>query len=170
MKNMLTILLTLISLTCFGQLVIYSTQDTTDRFAIDTLRVSGDSSFVTISHINKGILIHKEDQIRIRFKGISTNCNGDMGADLYIIKTIFHGTSLQWYLNGLLKCKGTFTFDKKNSDWKYWNENGVEIPEPPNNEALHIGRGSQTCYIDGGKVPADKKRRKRRRNEKKNGS
>lgn len=147
--------MTLLSLTSFGQLITYATPDTLDRFSIDTLRVSGDSSFVTVQHFNKGQLIHKEDQIIFRLKANSTNCNGDTGSDLYLIKTIFHGNSTQWYLNGQLKCNGTFTFNKKIADWKYWNEKGDEIPEPKSTKDMHIRRGTMTYYIDGVKVSDD---------------
>ena len=163
MKNLLAIWLLLINLTSFGQLIIYSNQDTTDHFAIDTLRVSGDSCFVRVSHVMNGILFHKEDQINIRHKATATNCNGEKGADVYTIKTIFHGNSMQWYLNGQLKSRGTFPHNNKNSDWKYWNEFGIEIPEPKSRSDFHNRRVPQTYYIDGVEVPGDKKKTKHRK-------
>ncbi len=154
MKKILTTILTLLSLTSFGQLIIYSTHDTSERYSIDTTKVSGDSSFVTVQHYKNGQLIHKEDQINIRIKANLKNFNEYKGSDLYAIKTIFHGNSTQWYLNGQLKCNGTFTYDKKNTDWKYWNEKGDEIPKS-NSKDLHVRRKTQTYYIDGVKVRDD---------------
>lgn len=161
MRTLLTTLFTFVSLTCFGQLSVYLIDDTLSRYNIDTIRVSGDSSFITIQLFNNGQLIHKEEQVSIRLKATSSNCNGE-GADLYAMKYYFHGNSIQWYSNGQLKCKGSFTFSKKNADWKYWNENGEEIPEPISSEDGHSRRGPQ-YYIDGVNVTDENKKKKSKR-------
>ena len=42
-------------------------------------------------------------------------------------------------------------FDKKENDWKYWDENGKEIPAPKENHLINQ-RGQREFYIDGVKV------------------
>ncbi len=98
----------------FGQLIIYSSADTSDHFSINKIRESGDSSFVTVSHHIKNRLIHKEDQINIQYKADSVTTIGDKQSDHYVLKTLSHGKSTEWYPSGQIKSQGTFTFNKKN--------------------------------------------------------
>lgn len=136
MKKLLIMMFGWISLAGFGQrMVSFPPLDTLDYFCVDTLRVSGDSSFVSVQHFHEGHLISKADQINVRVKGNSTNCNGDKGSDLCLVNTIFHGNVTGWYVSGKLKCSGTVTFNIANEDWKYWDESGKEILMPKKRES-----------------------------------
>jgi hypothetical protein len=144
-----------LSFDIFGQLVIYDSKDTSDYFRVDTLRISGDSTFITVFHQIKDKLIQRESQIKIRYKGESSCNPSDPGSDLYVIKIISHGESIEWYPNGQMKSQGTFYFNKKNSDWKYWNSDGKQIPAPDEGSNIKI-RGKTTYFIDGIKAPRQK--------------
>jgi len=125
----------------FGQLIITGglPDDFSPRtytFKIDTLRISGDSTFYEVSELEDSVLVHKEQQVSI--KGENP-------------EIIFHGITKQWYKDGSKKLGGQFEFGAKKGLWKYWDEKGNLTQDTG---LIILGRGSEHGYIfiDGEKV------------------
>jgi hypothetical protein len=141
MKVFLTILLVIFGLNSFGQMIIYSCGkilpcDTSDHFTIDTIKISGDTTYILAKHFIGGHFLHQEEQLWIK-----NNSN----------ESIFpNGHSIQWYASGQKKCEGTFKMGQKLKDWKYWNADGKEIPEPNYNSEIKV-RGKKSNFVDGKK-------------------
>lgn len=106
----------------------------TFTFSLDTIRINGDSLFYVLSMYENQILVHREEQILIDGK---TN------------RSIFHGKTEQWYLDGSKKIEGQFEFGKKVGLWKYWDDEG-NLTQDVDQAYLGIRkRGDTKFYIDG---------------------
>jgi hypothetical protein len=167
MKTLLTVFLTIISLFSFGQLIIYNTPDTSDRFTVDTNKVSGDSTFVTVRHFQKSKLIHQEAQLNLKVDIPHTSCNTN-GPNLKAYIIFSHGHSIQWYNNGQKMREGTFKLNTKLNDWKYWNKNGQEIKPPDKGKDWKSQDGFGSYFINGEKVSKRKFRKMERKFRKNN--
>lgn len=134
MTKIITTLFVFIGLSSYGQKrITLPPQDFFDSSVVNTVRISGDSSFVVVSRYNKSILVYREEVIQIRLKAISTHCFGETNtSSVYAIMTIRNGNSTAWHPNGNLKFRGVFLFDKLKSGWKFWTESGKEISEEKN--------------------------------------
>jgi antitoxin component YwqK of YwqJK toxin-antitoxin module len=85
-------------------------------FKTDTINVRGDSAFVIINGFYNDTLAFQYGNIFLPH-----SC-------------IFHGRSTYWHKNGMKKAEGTYTFGKKNNDWKFWDAEGKEISEAQQKE------------------------------------
>jgi hypothetical protein len=94
-----------------GWLAYGSHADSTSR---DTLKIAGDSTFVTVHYFLNGKVVGKQDKISIKEPGKTTP------------RRIMHGNSITWYYNGQKKSEGYFQYGKKTGEWKYWHKNGKE--------------------------------------------
>ena len=100
---------------------------------IDTIKVHKDSVFVLVKQFENETLVFQEEQIFLPSKAI------------------FHGRSIQWYINGQKKCEGTFQLGKQNNDWKYWDSDGNQVPKEIVSANITSRRGA-VVYIDGNPV------------------
>jgi hypothetical protein len=87
-------------------------QNLDTNYKVDTVRVNGDSAFVTAK------LFGSNNTVTAFWEMVNLpySCT-------------FNGIYHTFYNNGNKKSKGTYTWGTKNSDWIYWDSNGKEITE-----------------------------------------
>lgn len=136
LKLILIFITVLIAMSCSTMAKFHKKEKNIYKNKFDTISTINDSTtYINVKYlINDSLATTTEMFFIYQYK----KRNNFTKVEVEYYKTIMHGKSTEYYVSSLKKCaEGTYTNGVKNNDWKYWNENGVEIDFYPFPNACH---------------------------------